>query len=90
MSNVTALRPEVADLSDEVVLTGFEDIPPVMSPKVLADVIEVKPLTLQRWRDQEKGPAWHQFPGSNVIRYTRVDVLAWLAEHRVAPDQEQS
>ncbi|GAT73595.1 hypothetical protein MHM582_2089 [Microbacterium sp. HM58-2] len=87
MSNVTALRPEVDDPIDEVVspIAGFEDVPPFMSPKTLAGILEVTPLTLQRWRDSkdDKGPAWSEIPGSNVIRYSRRDVLEWLAKHRV-------
>ncbi len=92
MSNVTALRQDIRTAVD-VEVGGFEDVPPVMSPKTLAGVLEVTPLTLQRWRDASRaaalkgggmvGPAWSEMPGSNVIRYTRSDVLAWLASNRV-------
>lgn len=61
----------------------------LMSPKALAALLEVTPLTLQRWRDLGKGPAWHQFPGSNVIRYARADVLCWLASNRVSTGGER-
>lgn len=80
MSNVTAL-PLVEASTQEP--TGFEDIPAIMSPKTLASVLETTPLTLQRWRDRREGPRWSQFPNSNVIRYTRVDVLSWLAAHQI-------
>jgi len=87
VSNVTALRLEVEpgeSAADDVAgASGFEDVPPFMSPKTLAGMLEVTTLTLQRWRDSNKGPNWSEIPGSNVIRYSRPDVLAWLAKHRV-------
>ncbi|MGQ7313411.1 hypothetical protein ACUOFU_17020 [Microbacterium arabinogalactanolyticum] len=91
MNNVTALRA-AGDMPtsaiETITPTGFEDVPAIMSPKTLAEVLEVKPLTLQRWRDatratgEQVGPAWSEFPNSNVIRYTRVDVIAWMAANR--------
>ncbi|OZB81474.1 helix-turn-helix domain-containing protein [Microbacterium sp. 13-71-7] len=58
------------------------EFPPVMSPKTLAAFLEVTPLTLQRWRNAKTGPVPALVPDSNVIRYTREDVVAWLARHR--------
>ena len=69
---------------------GFEDLPPVMSPKTLAEIFEVTPKTLERWRDAESGPTWHKFPGSSLIRYTREDVVSWLASCRAAGEARAS
>ncbi|MBN9210526.1 MAG: hypothetical protein BGO45_04705 [Microbacterium sp. 71-36] len=63
--------------------SGFEDLPAVMSPRVLAEVLDVTPRTLERWRVDKIGPAWMSLPGSSLIRYGRADVVAWLAAARV-------
>lgn len=91
MSNVTQLvrnAESETEMSNSAI--GFEDVPPVMSPKTLAGVLEVTTLTLQRWRDRKEGPLWIAIPGSNVIRYTRADLLAWLAEHRAVEAEARS
>lgn len=89
MTNVTMLRTVAAPEQEAVdaQLTGFEDIPPIMSPKTLAAVLEVTTLTLQRWRDRKEGPIPTLVPNSNVIRYTRAEVLAWLTANRAEWDQ---
>ncbi|WP_313366647.1 helix-turn-helix domain-containing protein [Microbacterium sp.] len=92
--NVTVLRPDESDANPTQAPVGiasdFGDVPPIMSPKTLAGVLEVTPLTLQRWRDRNEGPVWIAIPGSNVIRYTRADLLAWLAQHRAAEVEAHS
>ncbi|MDR6142075.1 hypothetical protein QE375_001629 [Microbacterium foliorum] len=64
--------------------TGFDEMPMVMSPKVLAEILEVSVKTLERWRDAKSGPAWHKLPGSSLIRYARIDVLAWFRTCRAS------
>lgn len=59
---------------------GFEDMPMVMSPKTLAEILDVTTVTLERWRAKQHGPRFRRFPNSNLIRYTRADVIAWLDE----------
>lgn len=66
---------------------GFEEMPMIMSPKALAEVLDVTTKTLERWRDArgrdgKTGPAWHKLPGSKLIRYSRADVLSWFAACR--------
>lgn len=66
---------------------GFEQMPMIMSPKVLAQVLDITTKTLERWRDARlrdgrTGPVWHKLPGSKLIRYSRADVLAWFAACR--------
>lgn len=68
---------------------GFEQMPMIMSPKALAEILEVSTKTLERWRDarargDEAGPVWHKIPGSSLIRYSRSDVIAWFAACREA------
>ena len=58
--------------------TSFGDIPPIMSPKTLAEIIEVHPVTLAKCREKKKGPRSRTPKGTNLIRYYRRDVLAWL------------
>lgn len=62
---------------------GFEDVPAVMSPKTLGELLEMSPRTLERWRDMKVGPAYFSLPGSSLIRYARADVVAWLNAARV-------
>jgi len=71
------------------VAEGFEQMPMIMSPKALAELLEVSTKTLERWRiardrDGKTGPAWHKLPGSSLIRYSRADVLSWFAACREA------
>lgn len=79
---VMVALPSRGDAEAALVPTGFEDIPAVMSPKTLAEILDVTPKTLERWRDASTGPVPHKLPGSSLIRYTRDDVLSWLASGR--------
>ncbi|MGX9348120.1 helix-turn-helix transcriptional regulator [Microbacterium sp. KNMS] len=87
MSNVTPLRIDVATAAtleaEAPEVPGFEDMPPVMTPKTLAQQLETTVTTLQRWRDSNDGPAYVKVPGTRLIRYLRPDVLAWLSTGRV-------
>ena len=58
--------------------TAFGDVPAIMSPKKLGVVLEIHPVTLAKWREKKKGPKFRTPPGTNIIRYYRHDVLAWL------------
>jgi hypothetical protein len=76
-----------ADDQSDVTCVGFEQMPMIMSPKVLAEILEVSMKTLERWRiarerDGKTGPAWHKIPGSSLIRYSRTDVVSWFAACR--------
>lgn len=80
-----AVGAEVGATSPE----GYEQMPMVMSPKTLAEILEVSTKTLERWRDarargEEAGPVWHKIPGSSLIRYSRTDVIEWFAACREA------
>ncbi|UUE19355.1 helix-turn-helix domain-containing protein [Microbacterium sp. J1-1] len=72
---------EVDRAEDEAM--GFDEMPMVMSPKTLAEILEVSVKTLERMRDAKTGPHWHKLPGSSLIRYARPDVIAWFAACRV-------
>ncbi|GLJ78664.1 helix-turn-helix transcriptional regulator [Microbacterium imperiale] len=75
--------PQPDQPQDEALPAGFPELPAVMSPKTLAELLEVTPKSLERWRDAKTGPAYLKLPGSSLIRYTRDDVVAWLAAARV-------
>ena len=51
-----------------------------LDTRQLAARLEVHPRTVERWRREGKGPAWHRIGGR--IRYRWADVLTWLREHR--------
>lgn len=72
-----------ADAAVDAVPLGFEDVPAVMSPKQLGELLDVSPRTLERWRDAKTGPSYYTLPGSSLIRYGRADVVAWLTASRV-------
>lgn len=78
-----AALPQRDDPAPVQLPAGFEDLPAVMSPKVLAELLEVTPKSLERWRDAGTGPAYLKLPGSSLIRYSRDDVVAWLTAARV-------
>ncbi|WP_229383732.1 helix-turn-helix transcriptional regulator [Microbacterium allomyrinae] len=80
MGALTSLPTIGIEPQPDSTLSGFEDVPAVMAPKALAAILDVTPKTLERWRDAKTGPKWLKLPGSSLIRYTRADVLAWLAE----------
>lgn len=70
------------DESPEGKLPEFEELPPMLSPLVLARFLAVSPKTLERWRKDRTGPTPRQLPGSNLWRYARSDVVAWLEASR--------
>lgn len=76
--------PGDAESSNAEAAPGFEEMPMVMSPKTLAEILDVSLKTLERWRDAKTGPTWHKLPGSSLIRYSRSDVLTWFATCRAA------
>lgn len=85
--SITAFAGEVEAEAHGDACVGFEQMPMVMSPKTLAEILEVSMKTLERWRiergrDGKTGPVWHKLPGSSLIRYSRADVLAWLSSCR--------
>ena len=80
MSNVVKLAP-VAPAPEP---TGLEDMPVLMSPKTLGEILEVSAASLSAWRKtwpdgKRVGPAFYTPPGTNMIRYSREAVLEWLA-----------
>lgn len=77
----TELTEDATPAVDEA--EDFLDLPPIMSPGTLAKILEVTPQTLARWRDPKQageGPRFIKVPGSQLIRYLRADVVAWLKE----------
>lgn len=60
--------------------SGFDEMPLFMSPIELAEILKVTTRTLTEWRRKKSGPRPVKFPASDLIRYTRPDVLAWLAK----------
>lgn len=75
--------PQPQPDEEPTTLGALSELPAVMSPKMLAELLEVAPKTLERWRDASTGPAYLKLPGSSLIRYTRDDVAAWLVAARV-------
>lgn len=74
--------PQAESVADATSI-GFEDVPAVMSPKQLGELLDVSPRTLERWRITKTGPSYFTLPASSLIRYSRADVLAWLTASRV-------
>lgn len=58
-----------------------------------AEVLGLRPSTLTKWRQLQKGPPYHALTngadGRAAIRYARRDLLAWAAERRVDPTREE-
>ncbi|MFD2757071.1 helix-turn-helix transcriptional regulator [Gulosibacter faecalis] len=47
-----------------------------MSPKTLAELLDVAVTTLQEWRDQGYGPRW--FKLGRLVRYRLDEVWSWV------------
>lgn len=60
------------------------ELPPVMSPKTLAEYLDVSITTISRWRATKIGPPYFESKGLNMIRYRREDVLDWINNAMVA------
>jgi predicted DNA-binding transcriptional regulator AlpA len=58
---------------------------PFLTPKMLAAQIGVSVKTLDRWRKEGNGPAFHKITNKR-IRYYLPDVDAWLAQKKSSPD----
>lgn len=52
---------------------------PFVTPKMLAAFLNVSEKTLDRWRREGRGPAFHKISNKR-IRYYLPDVDAWLAK----------
>lgn len=79
--NVTALKPlPTPDADATAEAPGFEELPVIMSPRALAEILEISTKSLERYRADGTGPRWIKLPGSSLIRYTRRDVSAWLEQ----------
>lgn len=48
----------------------------------VAEMLDVQPVTLEKWRGTSRGPAYVRV--GRLVRYRRDDVDAWIAENRVA------
>ena len=51
----------------------------VMTTKQAAEYLQISERTLQRWRDEGRGPKYIQ-PEPKVIRYRESDITAWLEQ----------
>ena len=58
---------------------------PFLTPRQLAAQIGVSEKTLDRWRKEGKGPAFHKITNKR-IRYYLPDVDAWLTQRKINPD----
>lgn len=93
MSAVIELSAHRAEATEQEELPEWvrdlmADLPPVMSPRTLSEATEYSIPTLTRWRKtwpsgKRLGPAFSSPPGTNSIRYARIDVARWLATWRV-------
>jgi len=92
---VMIAQAEAPQLDEEVAATGLvellglEDMPLVMSPKTLGEILELNVMTLLRWRKtwplgDRLGPAFFEPEGMNMIRYSRKDVVEWLRTAHVS------
>jgi excisionase family DNA binding protein len=54
----------------------------LLTSKEVAARLGIHPVTLKRWRQEGKGPAYYQFGGKGPCRYKERDVDQWLALNR--------
>lgn len=53
----------------------------IYTTETLAELLGVKPKTIQQWRHQGKGPKYYE-PEKYVVRYTEKDVMEWLVANK--------
>lgn len=63
----------VGERGEEMLMSDF------YTHKETADLLSVKPRTLEKWRFLGKGPAWHVC--GRAIRYHYVDLNVWFARY---------
>jgi predicted DNA-binding transcriptional regulator AlpA len=56
----------------------------LLSQAETAELLNLKPRTLERWRQKREGPPWVCY-SARCVRYRRSEVLRWLAAHEVKP-----
>lgn len=87
-----ASPPELEPLPAEESPLALESAPDMMSPETLSRVLDgVKVATLALWRtgknvETRRGPAYSKIGG--LVRYSKPDVISWLASHRVATSEQ--
>jgi predicted DNA-binding transcriptional regulator AlpA len=47
----------------------------------VADILQLSPKTLERWRSKRTGPVWYKIGGSP--RYKMSDLESWINQQRV-------
>ncbi len=57
----------------------------LLTTKDAADLLDVAPITLATWRQENKGPRYVRV-GDRNIRYRRADLAAYLEESTVEPE----
>ncbi len=62
--------------------------PIVLTPKELAELMQVTEEHLERMRAKRQGPPWVYL--GRPVRYRRVDVHEWLEHNRAAPTPRSS
>jgi hypothetical protein len=51
----------------------------------LAEILDVSPRTLERWRSSDRGPPYVQLVRGGIVRYCPRDVKAWLDRQTTQP-----
>ena len=57
---------------------------PLVETSTLADQLDVKPVTLEKWRQTGSGPAYIKV--GRLVRYRQSDVDRWLRQQTVTGD----
>ena len=52
----------------------------LLTPRQVAEWLQLHPVTLSRWRQDTNGPQW--IIVGDQVRYRRSDVDAWLAANK--------
>jgi helix-turn-helix protein len=51
-----------------------------------AKLLAVTPSALRKWKELRQGPTY--FKAGRLVRYRRDDLLRWIMENTVQPDQQ--
>ena len=60
--------------------------PPVLTTKQVAELLDLNPQTVQQMAKDGRLPA-HRLPGARKYLFFTEDVLGFVRQHKVQPDQ---
>lgn len=72
------LRDAVEEADRHRTSSCLDNLPDILTPRMLAEALRVSTKTLERWRASNIGPSYCRLPASKAVRYMRADVIDFI------------